>query len=38
MEVDLGVTAGTSRIRRGMEIDEARLETYMAEKLNISGE
>ena len=38
LEVDLGVTAGTSRIRRGMEIDEARLETYLAEKLNISGE
>ena len=38
LQVDLGVTAGTSRIRRGMEIDQASLERYLADKLNISGE
>jgi len=37
LEVDLGVTPGTSRIRRGMEIDQARLERYLADKLNITG-
>lgn len=38
LSVDLGVTPGTSRIRRGMEIDQVRLERYLADKLNISGE
>ena len=37
LSVDLGVTPGTSRIRRGMEIDQARLERYLADKLNITG-
>ena len=37
LQVDLGVTAGTSRIRRGMEIDQASLERYLSDKLNISG-
>ena len=37
LSVDLGVTPGTSRIRRGMEIDQARLEGYLADKLNITG-
>ena len=38
LELDLGVTPGTSRIRSGMEIDQAGLERHLAGKLNISGD
>lgn len=35
--LDLGVTAGTARIRPGMEIDQARLQHYLQDKLQLSG-
>ena len=35
--LDLGVTAGTARIRPGMEIDQARLQHYLQHKLQLSG-
>ena len=36
--LDLDLTPGTSRIRSGMEIDQAGLERHLAGKLNISGD
>ena len=33
--IDLGVTAGTSRIRKGMEIDQDSLKTYLTGKLKL---
>ena len=35
--LDLGVTAGTARIRPGMEIDQERLQHYLQHKLQLSG-
>ena len=37
VNVDLGATPGTSRIRKGMEIDQENLQLYLKDKLNISG-
>ena len=35
LDIDLGVTAGTSRIRKGMEIDQDSLKAYLTGKLNL---
>ena len=35
LNMDLGVTEGTSRVRKGMEIDQASLRTYLTGKLKL---
>ena len=35
LNMDLGVTEGTSRVRKGMEIDQASLKTYLTGKLKL---
>lgn len=35
LAMDLGITEGTSKVRKGMEIDEASLKTYLTGKLKL---
>ena len=35
LDIDLGITEGTSRVRKGMEIDQASLKAYLTGKLRL---